>query len=72
MEKPKGDLKQGSPRHRLLTALHGFYRYQRTAGGEIDKIRQAFEKNVKKEKREVCVSVRLVSMMTCGVADGSS
>ncbi|KAL1960798.1 hypothetical protein VTO42DRAFT_6628 [Malbranchea cinnamomea] len=54
MRKPSnGKLKANSPRHRLLTALHGFYRYQRTAGGELQRIREAYEKNIKKEKREL-------------------
>ena len=54
MRRPSlGKFKSNSPRHRLLSALHGFYRYSRTTGGELQKIKEMFEKNMKKEKRDV-------------------
>jgi hypothetical protein len=50
-----GELKTDGPRHRLLKALHGFYRYRRTAEAELDKIKFSFETYISKHKRQVMI-----------------
>ncbi|PGH11944.1 hypothetical protein AJ80_06909 [Polytolypa hystricis UAMH7299] len=53
LQKSSGTYDVHHPRHRLLTALHGFYRYKQRSDDELKRVRDLYGKVTKRQKQVI-------------------